>query len=695
MSNRFAVLEEESKGEEDDVENMWVNLKSAVKESAAKIFKKKRKQNKPWFNENCRKLVEQRREAKQKLLLHETYDTREQYNNINREVTRFLRSEKRKYIKNLLVKAEEDRTKNNSKDFYRSIRFFRKGYQPKTFGIKDEAGTVVGERTEVLNVWKKYFCKLLNGNEVEADGDSRTEAVALPDGVNVPEPTLEEVLQAIKSFKNGKAPGESTITMDMLKHGGKSLQEYLYGIILKIWKTEKIPNDWKEAVVIPLHKKGDKMECKNYRGISLLETSYKVLSKILLNRLKVFVEEIVGDHQAGFMKGRSTTDHIYVLKDVLSKYWELDKSLYILFIDFSKAYDCILRQELWSSLNKYQIPQKLIKLIKMCVEGSRCKVRVERDYTDSFEVKTGVRQGDGLSPILFNLVLEEALRKVKDTAGGAFVDGKINVLAYADDVALIAENRQDLKNLAENLLLEAGKVGLIVNESKTQYMKICRGVVNEATPLKVLDYSFNLTNEFKYLGVTIVSSNREENEIIYRIKTADRCYWGLNKLLSSKILSKKTKIRIYKTILQPILLYGCEVWSISKATEKKLITFENKVLRKIFGPLYEAGAWRIRKNRELREIYLEPDIVAAAKSKRLRWLGHVWRRDNTSILKQVFNGRPIGRRPLGRPRLRWRDQVVKDVRRLGVEMENCEDREEWRRIVGEAKNHLGFIWPQE
>ena len=263
----------------------------------------------------------------------------------------------------------------------------------------------MGERTAVLNVWKDYFCNLLNGDLIDEDEDSRTETVELPEDVLVLEPTFEEVISGIKSFKSGKAPGESSITMDMIKHGGERVQQYLHRMLVKIWRTERMPDDWKEAVIIPVHKKGDKLDCKNYRGISLLEAAYKILSKILLNRLKKYSEEIVGDHQAGFMKGRSTTDHIFVLKDVISKYWEFNKTVYILFVDFSKAYDSIARQKMWSLLNKCKIPQKLINLIKMCVEGSRCKVRVKRDYTDSFEVSTGVRQGDGLSPILFNFFL--------------------------------------------------------------------------------------------------------------------------------------------------------------------------------------------------------------------------------------------------------------------------------------------------
>jgi hypothetical protein len=132
-----------------------------------------------------------------------------------------------------------------------------------------------------------------------------------------------------------------------------------------------MPKEWQEAVIVPLHKKGDKLECTNYRGISLLNCTYKILSKIILNKLKIYGEEVIGEHQAGFMGGKSTTDQLFIMKELASKYWEYNKDLYILFIDFKKAYDSIIRSKLWSVLRKSNVPEKIIRLTKMCVEVKR------------------------------------------------------------------------------------------------------------------------------------------------------------------------------------------------------------------------------------------------------------------------------------------------------------------------------------
>ncbi|KAI5732183.1 hypothetical protein M8J77_022872 [Diaphorina citri] len=148
--------------------------------------------------------------------------------------------------------------------------------------------------------------------------------------------------------------------------------------------------------------------------------------------------------------------------------------------------------------------------------------------------------------------------------------------------------------------------------------------------------------------------------------------------MSSKLLSRTTKLRIYKTIIQPVLLYGSEVWTLSKVSEKKLVTFENKILRKIYGPVYENGTWRIKKNKEIRDLFNEPDIVANMRCRRMRWMGHVLRRDDESLIKSVWEGELTGTRRRGRPKLRWKDQIKRDMAKINSTEEDAQDRTVWR-----------------
>ena len=159
-----------------------------------------------------------------------------------------------------------------------------------------------------------------------------------------------------------------------------------------------------------------------------------------------------------------------------------------------------------------------------------------------------------------------------------------------------------------------------------------------------------------------------------------------------KLLSRQAKVRIYQTIVRPIVCYVSETWTLTKRTEKRLITFENKVLRRIYGPICENRQWRIRKNRELRQLYTSTDIVACVRTNRLRWYGHVMRRSPETTIKAALEGNVEGTRPLGRPRTRWRDNSRRDMAILGLGDGDAANRERWKAGMSEAKDRLRFVW---
>jgi hypothetical protein len=116
-----------------------------------------------------------------------------------------------------------------------------------------------------------------------------------------------------------------------------------------------LPQQWKESIILPIYKKGDKTNCNNYRGISLLSTAYKILSNILLARLTLYVNEIIGDHQCGFRRNRSTTDQIFYIWQILKKKWEYNGKVHQLFIHFKKAYDSVKGEVLYSVLLEFGV----------------------------------------------------------------------------------------------------------------------------------------------------------------------------------------------------------------------------------------------------------------------------------------------------------------------------------------------------
>jgi hypothetical protein len=154
---------------------------------------------------------------------------------------------------------------------------------------------------------------------------------------------------------------------------------------------------------------------------------------------------------------------------------------------------------------------------------------------------------------------------------------------------------------------------------------------------------------------------------------------------------KKLKIKIYKTVILPVVLYGCETWSLPVGEEHRLRVFENRVLRKIFGPKREEdGSWRKLHNDELHSLYSSLNIVRVIKPRRMRWAGHVARMGEGRGVYRILIGRPEGKRLLERPRRRWEDNIKMNLREIGIDGANwiqlAQDRVQWQACVNTVMN---------
>jgi hypothetical protein len=208
-------------------------------------------------------------------------------------------------------------------------------------------------------------------------------------------PSHEEIEGTLKYLKNNKNATANSIAAKLLKN--VNLVDALHKVIQQAWTSGTLPRSWTEEVLCPVNKKGDKLDCKNYRGICLLNLTYKVFAKILYDRFLPHANAAVQHYQAGFQSGKSKTDQLFALRQILEKCNEFNITTHHLFIDFKAAYDTIIRNEVFVRMSELNLPTKLIRLTKATPIIVTCCVKIQNDCSESFETRQRLGQGDILS----------------------------------------------------------------------------------------------------------------------------------------------------------------------------------------------------------------------------------------------------------------------------------------------------------
>ena len=593
LSNRYASLveeeDEEHLGQREDetreslTDRMWETVKTAYVETCEENVGRRASNRKPWMSAGTWQLIEEWRQLKDNLNRARTRaqkrEVQKQYSQKDKEVKKSCKRDKREFAESLAQHAEEAASKGDSKTVYDITRRLSGKRRNTDRPIRNCNGAMLTRLDDQLKEWRNHFTTVLNR---PPPVDPPPVQAAQPLNINTGPISIHEIKIALKNLKNGKAAGADNIPPEALKAGGQTSVNILHDLISHIWETETIPQEWRKGLLLKLPKKGNISYCENWRGITLLSTPSKVLSSIILARLKSNLDQIMREEQAGFRQERSCTDQIATLRIIIEQSIEFQSSLYLDFVDFGKAFDSVDHQVLWNLLGLYGVPDKVIRIIKLFYQDFSCQVIHSGSVTEPFTISTGVRQGCLLSPLLFLIVIDWVTKTAFNTSRGIrwTLTKRLEDLDFADDICMLAHRLQDAQEQLDHLRSTGLRAGLKINVSKTKTMRVNACLNNN---IMLSGQAVEDVNEFTYLGSIVSPTGGTEEDIKARRKKAQQAFATLRPVWSCRSPRTKTKLRIFNSNVKSVLLYGSETWRETNALIKQVQVFINKCLRQILG----------------------------------------------------------------------------------------------------------------
>ena len=421
----------------------------------------------------------------------------------------------------------------------------------------------------------------------------------------------------------------------MVKAGGFTMIRWLKEVFNVAWRSGRTPQEWREAIIIPIHKKGCKAECGHYRAISLLSVVGKVYARILSDRLREETNGVVMDEQGGFRPGQGCVDQIFNVRQVIEKVFEKDRVAFAAFVDLEKAYDSVSRDKLWLALKEYNVSKQLLSAMQSLYENRWARVRVGERESPQFQVRKGVRQGCPLSPWLFNVFIDKIVSEARKRFQGSvkLSTGQVEVLLFADDLMVLAESEEALQNNLQVVNDELEVWGMRANWLKTKVMRIARKP--EECRIEVNGERVEQVEEMKYLVAMISGNGSMDGEVERRIGMVARMIGAIGRVVNAMVL--------------PTLTYGCEAWTLQTRHRGRVEAMQMRVMRRIEGV---TRLDRIR-NVDLSDRLEHEGVLDLVKRRQQRWKQRLEEMDDSRITKRVYDGEIAGRRPRGRPRKRW------------------------------------------
>ena len=372
----------------------------------------------------------------------------------------------------------------------------------------------------------------------------------------------EELRKGVLFLKSNKSPGLDGLIAEIFKCSFECMSPLLLRLLNAIFLNGIYPASWSEGVIIPIHKNGSLDETNNYRGITLINTLSKIYSHILNNRLLKWASEKgkISDCQFGFQTNKSTVDCIFVFHAIISKILNNKEKLYCCFTDYQKAFDSVNRSLLWQKILRDGCSEVMLKALYARYQSVTACIRYKSKCSSFFDIVTGVKQGDSLSPVLFIFFINDILDNTTDDNDDLLTINEINlfILMYADDAIFSQTLHKRYKIYYTNYTITVMNWGLKINTDKTKIMIFEKGRKTDVH-IYYNNVELEVVDSFKYLGIMFYKNGSWNRTQKCLAEYGSFALHNLYRLLQDMNLKTSEKFKLFESLVGSVLGYGGEV----------------------------------------------------------------------------------------------------------------------------------------